>query len=237
MSKTVAHMFFMDAMRLSIRLWGILLYSLRSAISKFIQWKRWHRSQQCIVRMCPRFAQSREYAWYSIHYIVSVLSVFSTSRIVWGLTFASGCSIRYDTRCEYFVCIPLGHQSAIPDNIQICESTSNDSVIKPSIQTINPACLYCDIYCRNVGLFWVPHFLHTRSSQMEHSKLNLDSSVKSTWLQSRCVQSRYSAAQFLRVARCLEAVKGIHTISLCAWSHHWWRVFFGLFGWPPSGLL
>ncbi|GFU82448.1 hypothetical protein TNCV_3789731, partial [Trichonephila clavipes] len=34
-AKTAAHLFAMDAMRLSIRLWGILFHSLRSAISRF----------------------------------------------------------------------------------------------------------------------------------------------------------------------------------------------------------
>ncbi|GFU93674.1 hypothetical protein TNCV_3497251 [Trichonephila clavipes] len=63
--------------------------------------------------------------------------------------------------------------------------------------TIQPALLYCDLSRTNAGLFRVPLSLHTRTRRVSHSRLNRDSSVNSTWLQSCCSQSRCSAAHLL----------------------------------------
>ncbi|GFT82518.1 hypothetical protein TNCV_1633271 [Trichonephila clavipes] len=47
----------MDAMRLSIRLWGILFHSSRSAISSLGQQQAALVTQQCVVRACPKHAR------------------------------------------------------------------------------------------------------------------------------------------------------------------------------------
>ncbi|GFV60747.1 hypothetical protein TNCV_3878041 [Trichonephila clavipes] len=60
--------------------------------------------------------------------------------------------------------------------------------------------LFCIVtfHERMRGLFRVPLSLHTRTRRVSHSRLNRDSSVNSTWLQSCCSQSRCSAAHLLR---------------------------------------
>ncbi|GFW35832.1 hypothetical protein TNCV_1926631 [Trichonephila clavipes] len=81
--------------------------------------------------------------------------------------------------------------------------------------TIQPALLYCDLSRTNAGLFRVPLSLHTRTRRVSLSRLNWDSSVNSTWLQSCCSQSRCSAAHLLRAARWC-GVNGMQTIGLRA---------------------
>ncbi|GFT29328.1 helicase domino [Trichonephila clavipes] len=81
-AKTAAHLFAMDAMRLSIRLWGILFHSSRSAISKSrtvasglgrAAMRRPSMSQTCLIGF-----RSGEHAGHSIRCIVSASSMFST---------------------------------------------------------------------------------------------------------------------------------------------------------------
>ncbi|GFU38848.1 hypothetical protein TNCV_3539801 [Trichonephila clavipes] len=77
----------------------------------------------------------------------------------------------------------------------ICRSVRPPMLIPP--HTIQPALLYCDLSRTNAGLFRVPLSLHTRTRRVSHSRLNRDSSVNSTWLQSCCSQSRCSAVHLL----------------------------------------
>ncbi|GFU42912.1 b-cell receptor CD22 [Trichonephila clavipes] len=92
-SKTAAHLFAMDAMRLSIRLWGILFHSSRSAISKSrtvaggLGRAAMHRpsmSQTCSIGF-----RSGKHAGHSIRCIVSASSMFSTRRALWGRALSS----------------------------------------------------------------------------------------------------------------------------------------------------
>ncbi|GFY36089.1 hypothetical protein TNCV_4844611 [Trichonephila clavipes] len=87
-AKTAAHLFAMDAMRLSIRLWGILFHSSRSAISKSrtvagglgrAAMRRPSMSQTCSIGF-----RSGEHAGHSIRCIVSASSMFSTRRALCG---------------------------------------------------------------------------------------------------------------------------------------------------------
>ncbi|GFV51138.1 hypothetical protein TNCV_4744151 [Trichonephila clavipes] len=83
----------MDAMRLSIRLWGILFHSSRSAISKSrtvagglgrAAMRRLSMSQTCSIGF-----RSGEHAGYSIRGIVSASSMFSTKRALCGRALSS----------------------------------------------------------------------------------------------------------------------------------------------------
>lgn len=59
-----------------------------------------------------------EHACHAICCIVSISSMLSCMRfdIIMDKKkgTADGCSMRYNTRSEYLVCIPLGYQSAVP---------------------------------------------------------------------------------------------------------------------------
>lgn len=89
-------------------------------------------------------------------------------------------------------------QSSISDNIQTLTSTHVSS-----ITLFNPPHLYCYFSCKKVRLFQMNVSIHPTTCQLLHSKPNTGSPpVKSTWLQSRCVKSRCSAAQLLRTAWC-----------------------------------
>ncbi|GFW09592.1 sushi, von Willebrand factor type A, EGF and pentraxin domain-containing protein 1 [Trichonephila clavipes] len=92
-SKTAAHLFAMDAMRLSIRLWGILFHSSRSAISKsrtvagglgHAAMRRPSMSQTCSIGF-----RSGEHAGHYIRCIVSASSMFSTRRALCGRALSS----------------------------------------------------------------------------------------------------------------------------------------------------
>ncbi|GFW44755.1 hypothetical protein TNCV_4483001 [Trichonephila clavipes] len=95
----------------------------------------------------------------------------------------------------------------------ICRSVRPPMLTPP--YTIQPAFLYCDLSRTNAGLFRVPLSLHTNTRRVSHSRLNWDSPVNSTWLQSCCSQSRCSAAHLLRVAW-WRGVNGMQTIGLRA---------------------
>ncbi|GFY32270.1 hypothetical protein TNCV_3557781 [Trichonephila clavipes] len=113
-------------------------------------------------------------------------------------------------RSKYLVCIPSAHESAIPNDMQVRTSAYADST--PYHQ---PDLLYCDLSRTNAGLFRVPLSLHTRTRRVSHSRLNRDSSVNSTWLQSCCSQSQCSAAHLFRAAR-RRGVNGMQIIGLRA---------------------
>lgn len=70
--------------------------------------------------------------------------------------------------------------------------------VRPSasiqLLTINSPRLYCDFSWTSVGLSWVPFSFHSRIYRVEHSRLNWNSPLKSTWLKSHCVESWFSAA-------------------------------------------
>ncbi|GFY27445.1 hypothetical protein TNCV_2070651 [Trichonephila clavipes] len=123
---------------------------------------------------------------------------------------SNGSSVRDDMRSKYLVCIPSARQSAIPNDMQV---RSPPMLIPP--HTIQPALLYCDLSRTNAELYRVPLSLHTRTRRVSHSRLNQDSSVNSTWLQSCCFQSRCSAADLLRAAW-WRGVNGMQTIGLRA---------------------
>ncbi|GFX49640.1 hypothetical protein TNCV_4902821 [Trichonephila clavipes] len=83
----------MDALRLSIRLWGIMFHSSRSAISKSrtvahslgrVTIRRPSMSQTCSIGF-----RSGEHADYSIRCIVSASSMFSIRRAVCGRALSS----------------------------------------------------------------------------------------------------------------------------------------------------
>ncbi|GFV95237.1 hypothetical protein TNCV_1293551 [Trichonephila clavipes] len=99
------------------------------------------------------------------------------------------------------------------------ESPMAPASIRPPMlippHTIQPTLLYCELSRTNAGLFQVPLSLHTRTRQVSHSRMNWDSSVNSTWLQSCCSQSRCSAAHLLRATR-WRGVNGMQTIGLRA---------------------
>ncbi|GFU82449.1 hypothetical protein TNCV_3789741 [Trichonephila clavipes] len=115
-------------------------------------------------------------------------------------------SVRDDMRSKYLICIP----SARP---MTPASVRPPMLILP--HTIQPALLYCDFSRMNAGLFRVSLSLHTRTRRVSHSRLNRDSSVNSTWLQSCCSQSRCSAAHLLQAAW-WRGVNGMQTIGLRA---------------------
>ncbi|GFW44754.1 hypothetical protein TNCV_4482991 [Trichonephila clavipes] len=92
-AETTAHLFVMDAMRLSIRLWGILFHSSRSAISKsrtvagglgHAAMRRPSMSQTCSIGF-----RSGKHAGHSILCIVSASSMFSTRRALCGRPLSS----------------------------------------------------------------------------------------------------------------------------------------------------
>ncbi|GFV54054.1 hypothetical protein TNCV_1071771 [Trichonephila clavipes] len=83
----------MDAMRLSIRLWGILFHSSGSAISKS---RTVAGSHGRAAMRHPSISQtysigfrSGEHAGHSIRYIVSASSIFSTRRSLCGRALSS----------------------------------------------------------------------------------------------------------------------------------------------------
>ncbi|GFV82473.1 uncharacterized protein TNCV_3982651 [Trichonephila clavipes] len=92
-AKTAAHLFAMDAMRLSIRLWGILFHSSRSAISKSrtvagglgrAAMRRPRMSQTCSIGF-----RSGEHAGHYIRCIFSASSMFFTRRALCGRALSS----------------------------------------------------------------------------------------------------------------------------------------------------
>lgn len=113
--------------------------------------------------------------------------------IAWDLSISSPCF--------------LGRRSYIPDMY----ARVSTMPIPPHI--VNLPCLSCDFSRINMGLFGVHFPLHSRTHRWLHTRLNRDSLVKNTWLQSCCVQSRCSAAQLLRTAWCFD-INGMHTIGL-----------------------
>ena len=112
-----------------------------------------------------------------------------------NIVISYGCSTRYDIRSDYLVCIPAGSQSTIPNNMQVRKLTLADFTPYHSTRLG-----YCDHSRKNVGLFRVFLSLHIKKRRVSHSRLNQDSSVNSTWLQSCCSQSRCSAAHLLQDA-------------------------------------
>ncbi|GFV69555.1 hypothetical protein TNCV_2779701 [Trichonephila clavipes] len=83
--------------------------------------------------------------------------------------------------------------------------------------------------------FECPCPLHTRTRWVSHSRLNRDSSVNSTWLQSCCSQSRCSATHLLRP----HGGVGSTECRPLAYVHralpH--EADYVLFGWTPFALL
>ncbi|GFW44934.1 hypothetical protein TNCV_4512481 [Trichonephila clavipes] len=135
---------------------------------------------------------SREHAGHSIRCIVSASIMFSTRRALCGRELSS-----WKTK-----------------ESPMAPASLRSPMLNPP-HTIQRALLYCDLSRTNAGLFRVPLSLHTRTRRVSHSRLNRDSSVNSTWLQSRCSQSRCSAAHLLQTAR-WRGVNGMQTIGLRA---------------------
>ncbi|GFU62141.1 hypothetical protein TNCV_2473761 [Trichonephila clavipes] len=115
----------MDAMKLSIRLWGILFHSSRSAISKSRTVAgglgRAAMSSEHVPNMLD-WIQVREHAGNSIRCIVSASSMFSTIRALCGRALSSWeCQWlqRDDMRSKYRprpVKVPFDMQSAYADS-------------------------------------------------------------------------------------------------------------------------
>ena len=76
----------------------------------------------------------------------------------------------------------------------------------------------------NIGLFRMFLSRHTKTRLVSHSKLNQDSSMNSTRLQSLCIQPLCSAPSLLQFAWCL-TVNKINTIGL----HAYWPLLWSLF--------
>ncbi|GFV10309.1 hypothetical protein TNCV_4571901, partial [Trichonephila clavipes] len=144
-AKTAAHLFVMDAMRLSIRLWGILFHSSRSAISKSrtVAGGLGHAAMRRL-SMSQTFSigfRSGEHAGHSIRCIVSASSMFSTRRALCGRALSS-----WKTNES-----PMAPASVRPPML-----------IPP--HTIQPALLCCDLSRTNAGLFRVPLSLHYKNT-------------------------------------------------------------------------
>ncbi|GFV07878.1 hypothetical protein TNCV_306261 [Trichonephila clavipes] len=106
---------------------------------------------------------------------------------------SNGSSVRDDMRSG--ISFAYLRPVKVPFRMILCRSVRPPMLIPP--HTIQPALLYCDLSRTNAGLFQVPLSLHTRTRWVSHSRLNWDSSVNSTWLQSCCSQSQCSAAHLL----------------------------------------
>lgn len=85
----------------------------------------------------------------------------------------------------------MRRESAIPDNMYVHAFTYDDSALY--YQSISP--VLCSFLTKE-GIFLVPVSLHTRTHPVFLSRFNWVSSVSSTWLHSRCIESQCSSAKF-----------------------------------------
>ncbi|GFV13668.1 integrase catalytic domain-containing protein [Trichonephila clavipes] len=137
-AKTAAHLFAMDAMRLSIRLWGILFHSSRSALqvsdSSRRPWSRSNVSSEHVPNML-NWIQVRRARWpFHTLYCFSFKHVLHQTSSMWlGIVIlenkgiSNGSSVRDDIRSKYLVCIPSACQKAIPNDMQVRTSAYADS--------------------------------------------------------------------------------------------------------------
>ncbi|GFV73081.1 hypothetical protein TNCV_299181 [Trichonephila clavipes] len=120
-AKTAAHLFAMDAMKLSIRLWGILFHSSRSAISKsrtvagglgHAAMRRQSMSQTCSIGFRSESTLEIPYA------VLFQLQACSPPDELYAVGhyhpenkgISNGSSVRDDMRSKYLVCIPSSSQ-------------------------------------------------------------------------------------------------------------------------------
>ncbi|GFW88007.1 hypothetical protein TNCV_216791 [Trichonephila clavipes] len=135
----------MDAMRLSIRLWGILFHSSRSAISKS---RTVTDGLGRAAMRRPSMSQTgsigfRSESTLAIPYAV-LLQLQACSLpdelyavgiiILENKGISNGYIVRDDIRSKYLVCIPSARQSAIPNDMQVRTSAYADSTPIPSNQ-------------------------------------------------------------------------------------------------------
>ncbi|GFW67369.1 hypothetical protein TNCV_2596021 [Trichonephila clavipes] len=128
----------MDAMKLSIRLWGILFHS-RSAISKSrtvagglgrAAMRRQSMSQTCSIGFRSGRARWKFHTLYCFsfkHVLHQTSSMRSGIIILENKGISNGSSVRDDMRSKYLVCIPSSSQSAIPNDMQVRTSAYADS--------------------------------------------------------------------------------------------------------------
>ncbi|GFS70946.1 hypothetical protein TNCV_2720041 [Trichonephila clavipes] len=126
----------MDAMRLSIRLWGILFHSSRSAISKSrtvaggldrAAMRRPSMSQTCSIGFRSGEPFHTLYCFSFKHVYHQTSSMRSGIIILENKGISNGSSVRDDMRSKYLVCIPSARQSAIPIDMQVRTSAYADS--------------------------------------------------------------------------------------------------------------
>lgn len=134
----------------------------------------------CIVRVCSRYVRldlrllyDSIIMWaccHSIFCIVSVSNMFSTSPTVWCQHYrilkkriARGYTFRYDMTSEYLVYKSLGHESALPINIQVLSTQIHLCWVRfiPSIHLVFNVIFPV--------LKWY-FFLHTTARQPPHSR-------------------------------------------------------------------
>ncbi|GFU98086.1 hypothetical protein TNCV_4792391 [Trichonephila clavipes] len=179
----------MDAMRLSIRLRGILFHSSRSAISKSRTvagglGRAAASSSEHVPNMLD-WIQVRRARWpfhtlycFSFKHVLHRTSSMRSGIIILeNKGISNGYSVsRDDIRSEVSRLHTFG-PSRVPFRM-ICRSVRPPMLIPP--HTIQPALLYCDLSRTNAGLFQVPLSLHTRARRVSLSRLKWDSSVNST---------------------------------------------------------
>lgn len=113
-------------------------------------------------------------------------------------TFCNGCSVRYEMRSSYLVCLFFW---AVKVTFRmICKSVHPTMLILPhAVKPAHRCQLYCDLSQTNIGLFRVTFSLHIKPLRVSHSKLNQELSVHNTWLQLCCSQFRCLAFHLLRL--------------------------------------
>ncbi|GFW78099.1 hypothetical protein TNCV_135691 [Trichonephila clavipes] len=170
-AKTAAHLFAMDAMKLSIRLWEYC--STPHAISKSrtvagglgrAAMRRRSMSQTCSIDSGQESTLEIPYAvLFQLQACSPPDELYAVGHYHPGKQRNNGSGVRDDMRSKYLVCIPSASQSAIPNDMQVRTSAYADST--PYHQ---PALLYCDLSRTNAGLFRVPLSLHTRTHRVSH---------------------------------------------------------------------
>lgn len=119
-------------------------------------------------------------------------------------------------RSEYLICIPLSHR---PNNLQVRTSTYADVVLY----------LECTSSVRSLCMNGV--FCHVRIRRVSQSKLNRDSSLKTTRLQLPCVQ--YLCAAVLQTCTRSKEYTSLAYVHRCIF----YEAYCTLFNFTPSVLL
>lgn len=86
-----------------------------------------------VLQACSNLFKSRKQAVHDIHCISSDRSMFSINLYtVWHFSQlkekkANGCSLRYNMRSDYLLCIHLGNFDGIPNTLQVLISPNTES--------------------------------------------------------------------------------------------------------------